>query len=123
VKRTCTGKIRGEAVKMKVTLHLRAKGDNDVHAVDIRATDRDEKHSFRNRDVDLRRIRMWVKDEDGNVVARTSTPSSPFGVDQGSAGTEVGRVRTEAKFRTHGATGYVGCNFIFEDSGSGSGNS
>ncbi len=123
VKRTCTGKIAGEPVKMKVILHLRAKGDNDVTAVDIRATDRDERYSFRNSDVDLRRIRMWVRDEAGNVVARSSIPSSPFGVDLGSAGVEVGRIRTEAQFRTNGATGFVGCNFLFTDTGADSGNS
>ena len=123
VNRTCSGKIAGEFVKMKVTLQLRASGDNDINAVTIRATDRAERLSFRNADVDLRRLRMWVKDEAGNVVARSSVTNSRFAVDLGSAGKEVGRIRTEAVFRTHGAVGFVGCNFLFTDSGSDSGNS
>jgi hypothetical protein len=114
VVRTCKGKVGGEKVKLRATLH-RTSTDNDVNAVDIRATDRDEVGGFRNADVDLRRIVLRVKDESGKVVARTRTPSSPFSVDLGSAGQEVGKIHTEARFRAHGQRTILECNFTFRE--------
>jgi hypothetical protein len=119
--RTCKGTVGGEKVKLRATLH-RTSTDNDVSAVDIRATDRDETGGFLNSDVDLRRIVLRVKDESGTIVARTRTPSSPFSVDLGNAGQEVGKVHTDAKFRAHCHTTIVECNFTFKETG-GSGNS
>ncbi|HUR75710.1 MAG TPA: hypothetical protein VMZ00_15620 [Sporichthya sp.] len=121
VVRTCTGKVAGEKVKLKAVLHLRSASDNDVHAVDLRATDQTETGGFRNRDVDLRKLTLRVKDESGKVAAKTSTPSSPFGVDLGSAGDEVGKVHAEARWRSHERTGVVVCNFTFQESGDGGG--
>jgi hypothetical protein len=123
VVRTCTGKVGGEKVKLKVVLHLRSSEDNDVTALDLRATDSDESGGFRNRDVDLRKLSFRVKDADGDLAVKNSTPSSPYAVDLGSAGDEVSRVHAEAKFRTDERDGIIACNFTFKDAGSGSGNS
>jgi hypothetical protein len=119
--RTCKGTVGGEKVKLRATLH-RTSSDNDVSAVDIRATDRDETGGFLNPDVDLRRIVLRVKNESGEIVAKTRTPSSPFSVDLGSAGQEVGKVHTDAKFRSHSRTTILECNFTFTEP-AGSGNS
>ncbi len=122
VVRTCTGKVGGEKVKLKVVLHLRDAADNDVTAVDLRATDENETGGFRNRDVDLRKLSLRVKDEAGGVAAKTSTPSSPFAVDLATAGDEVGKVHAEARFRTEKRTGVVSCNFTFKENEGGTGN-
>ena len=103
----------GEPIKLRVTLHLRSASGNDVDAVDIRATDRDETGSFRNLGVDLRRISMRVKNANADVVARVTTPSSPFAVDLGDASDNVGKVHTEARFRAHQHVTVIGCNFTF----------
>ncbi|MBA3744781.1 hypothetical protein [Sporichthya sp.] len=122
--RTCKGNVDGEKVKLRATLHLRSQSDNDVTALDLRATDNNESGGFRNADVNLRKVLFRVKDEDGKLVAKSESPSSPFGVDLGSAGEEVGRVHTEAKFRSGDRTGVVICTFTFKDSDNegGSGN-
>jgi hypothetical protein len=116
VVRTCKGTVGGEKVKLKAVLH-RSSADNDVDAVDIRATDSSEVGGFKNLEVDLRKIVLRVKDENKKVVARTSSPSSPFSVDLGSAGQEVGRVHTEAKFRANDRQTVLECNFTFTESG------
>jgi hypothetical protein len=113
--RTCKGTVGGEKVKLRATLH-RSSADNDVDAVDVRATDSGETGGFLNPDVDLRRIVLRVKDEGGKIVAHARTPSSPFSDDLGSAGQEVGRVHTDAKFQAHSRTTIVECNFTFKES-------
>lgn len=120
--RTCKGSVDGEKVKLRATLHLRATGDNDIEAIDLRATDNNESGGFRNVDVNLRKVLFRVKDESGKLVAKSESQSSPFGVDLGTAGEEVGRVHAEAKFRSGDRTGVVICTFTFKDSDSGSGN-
>lgn len=123
--RTCKGTVDGEKVKLRATLHLRSMGDNDITALDLRATDNNESGGFRNGDVNLRKVLFRVKDESKKLVANAESKSSPFGVDLGSAGEEVGRVHTEAKFRSGDRTGVVICTFTFKDAendgGSGNG--
>lgn len=117
VVRTCTGKVGGEKVKLKATLHLRSTTDNDVNAVDLRATDKTETGSFRNRDVDLRKIVLRVRDDDNDLALKAKSPSSPFGVDTGGKGDEVRKVHAEAKFRANDRTSIVACNFTFTETG------
>lgn len=114
--RICKGTVDGEKVKLRAALHLRSDSDNDITAIDLRATDNGESGTFRNRDVNLRKLLLRVKDENGNLKARLETARSPLGIDLGSAGNEVGRVHTEARFRAGDGRGVVICTFTFSDS-------
>lgn len=123
--RICKGTVDGEKVKLRAALHLRSDSDNDITAIDLRATDNSETGTFRNGDVNLRKLLLRVKDENGNLKARLQTAHSPLGIDLGSAGKEVGRVHAEARFRAGDGRGVVVCTFTFSDSDTegGTGNS
>lgn len=113
--RICKGTVGGEKVKLRAALHLRSADDNDITAINLRATDNNENGTFRNRDVNLRKLLLRVKDESGELKARVETARSRLGVDLGSAGSEVGRVHAEARFRTDNGRGVVVCTFTFSD--------
>ena len=114
--RICKGTVGGEKVKLRAALHLRSDSDNDITAIDLRATDDGESGTFRNRDVNLRKLLLRVKDETGDLRARLETSRSRLGIDLGSAGNEVGRVHAEARFRAGSSRGFVVCTFTFSDS-------
>lgn len=114
--RTCKTTVNKQKVKLRAELQLRSADDNDVNSVSIRATDRDEAGGFKNSKVDLRKIILRVKDESNKLVAKGETPSSPYSVDLGNASNEVGRVHTEARWRSGNEVRVVECNFTFSDS-------
>lgn len=119
--RTCKGTNDGNNVKLRATLH-RTSSDNDVTSVDLRATDQDETGGFRNADVDLRRLVIRVKDESKTLVRSAHSSSSPYTAVLGTAGQEVGKIHTEARFRSGGQKTVVECNFTFSEGTGGSSN-
>ncbi len=109
VSRTCTfAAPKNTILRVKLRMPLRAKGDNDLRGVRVRATDKNGSGKFQNRRVDVRRIVISVENEkrsSGNgsigsasAVRRSGSPAA-WRLNPRSNGADVERVVAEVTFQ------------------------
>ncbi len=115
ITKRCTSEVRGRTARIQIRVNV---GDNgrDVQAVSLRITDNGETGIYRNKKINIKKVRLLIKDQDGKTqLSQLVAPSSPGGYDiPASAGEGAGLVRTRVEFRSNGHTVVRNCRMVID---------